>query len=124
MPVYMKIGDIDGESRDSAHKQWTVIQSLGDSARTVLDHDHKDWCDIATMGQAVDEDGDRFVFFGIDLDGDGRVDGTLSAEIGTARDGQVPLEDLSLNFEKIDWTYSDGGWNAGDVMSFTEVEWT
>lgn len=108
MPAYVKLGDIKGEATDSGHKDWIIIQSMGDTTsdsfqfkdapvETAADDGHKDWIIIQSMSSPIFRsipEGDSYT----------EVEWTYATQDEAASD--VPMsEDLPLGYTEIEWTY-------------------
>ena len=110
MAGYIKFDGVDGEcsgARD--HQTWINIDSLqwGVGRRLGDDPDGPSVVDSAFV---QNDDGDRFIFLGLDVDGDGKADGVLAVEDGSAEYELVEAYVKS-------WSTS----GAGDTQATEEV---
>lgn len=130
---YLKLGDIKGESTDAKHKDWIIIQSFSQglskqSAATgaarmrsavimkdfvvtkKIDMSSPKLMEAAVKGQVIPEvileltTSGRNTFYTV------KMTNVLISSYSTSGDtgGNAPvMEEMSLNFEKIEWTYTD-----------------
>jgi type VI secretion system secreted protein Hcp len=131
--AFLKIEGVDGESKSKDHKGWVVIESMSspimrqvpDSSASTQKRQHKP----ISVTKAVDKsspilkkaasDGTHFPSATLDVKDPKNPGQTQRYELvnvqitsyqvtsGAAADGGVPMETISLNFEKI--TYSTQG---------------
>ena len=130
---YMKLGDIKGESTDKDHKDWIIIESMSQgiskpegatgvnrrrggtvlediSISKSMDRSSTMLCQFSVKGQVIPEviidltNGQKASFYTITMKN--VLVSSYSSSASCSGSCNV-MENISLNFEEITWTYTD-----------------
>ncbi len=152
---FLKIGTISGESVDDKHQEWIEILSyqhgvtqptttLSTGARTTERADHQDFTVVKTLDKASPKlalavcNGQRIPEITIELaraSGDKQkymvyvmtdvIVTSVNPDGNTQGANERPLEEVSFNYGKIQWTYTETdastGASKGDVTTYWDL---